>query len=89
MQLDVLRQLIALGDYQLKFVVQQTSDLVEIHDLRTKLGAPAEKVLLMPEGRDAITLAGRSLWLSDICKEHGYRFTPRLHVMLWGDRRGI
>jgi 7-carboxy-7-deazaguanine synthase len=43
----------------------------------------------MPEGTDAATLSERGLWLVEICKERGYRFSPRLHVMLWGNRRGV
>lgn len=27
-------------------------------------------------------------WLVDVCAEYGYRFTTRLHILLWGDRRG-
>jgi 7-carboxy-7-deazaguanine synthase len=34
-------------------------------------------------------LRERGLWLAEICKESGYRFSPRLHVDLWGDRRGV
>ena len=48
---------------------------------------PAD-VLLMPEGIDADTLSQRSGWISDICKTHGYRFCPRLHVLLYGNKRG-
>jgi 7-carboxy-7-deazaguanine synthase len=31
----------------------------------------------------------RGLWLAEICKTTGYRFSPRLHVDLWGDKRGV
>ena len=41
----------------------------------------------MPEGRDAETLQHRSLWLADICRDQGYHFSPRLHVVLWGNER--
>jgi organic radical activating enzyme len=25
----------------------------------------------------------------EACKRHGFRFSPRLHIMLWGPRRGV
>jgi len=49
----------------------------------------AEDVLLMPEGTSAVVLEERSLWLVEQCQALGYRFAPRLHVMLWGNRRGV
>jgi len=27
--------------------------------------------------------------LSELCKRHGFRLSPRLHVWLWGARRGV
>jgi 7-carboxy-7-deazaguanine synthase len=29
------------------------------------------------------------VWLAEICKQEGFRFSPRLHVDLWGNRRGV
>jgi 7-carboxy-7-deazaguanine synthase len=43
----------------------------------------------MSEGTDAETLRERGLWIAEICKQEGYRYTPRLHVELWGARRGV
>lgn len=71
-----------------KFVVTQPADLDEVRSLVRRYTLPADRVLLMPEGRDAATLNQRSLWLVERCRDAGYRFTPRLHVLLWGDKRG-
>ena len=49
---------------------------------------PLHQILLMPEGIDVKTLATRSLWLVDICKQEGFRFCPRLHIELFGHTRG-
>ena len=43
----------------------------------------------MPEGTDADRLRERGIWLAEICKAEGFRFSPRLHVDLWGNRRGV
>jgi 7-carboxy-7-deazaguanine synthase len=87
---SVIQQFIdSSPDFQLKFVVSSDSDLVEIRDVLGKLKnwTPAD-VLLMPEGVDAETLASRSGWISDICKREGFRFCPRLHILMYGNRRG-
>ncbi len=91
LQPSVLARLLADYDYQLKFVVAAPEDLTEIEALLARLPGPipAGKILLMPEGRTEAELHARSLWLADIAKRSGYRFTPRLHVYLWGDKRGV
>ena len=88
-QPDVLRRLLSEYDYQLKFVIKQPDDLVEILALVSQLDAARGKVVLMPEGTDAATLRERALWIVEIAKREGFRFSPRLHVDLWGNRRGV
>ena len=87
-QTAVVRRLMADYDYQLKFVVAQAEDLGEVRELVGSFGAESGKVILMPEGIDAAVLRERSVWLAEICKQEGFRFSPRLHVELWGNRRG-
>jgi 7-carboxy-7-deazaguanine synthase len=87
-QPDVVRRLMADYDYQLKFVVAQPEDMGEVKELVDAFHADAAKVILMPEGIDAGVLCERGVWLAEICKREGFRFSPRLHVELWGNRRG-
>jgi 7-carboxy-7-deazaguanine synthase len=89
LQPEVLRRLTSEYDYQLKFVVQSPGDLAEIQAIQALCGASDEKILLMPEGIDGPTLEQRSAWLVELCKQYGYRFTPRLHILLYGQRRGV
>lgn len=86
----VIQQFIdAAPDFQLKFVVSRESDLVEIESILSSLkGWTPADVLLMPEGVDAETLNERSSWVAEICRSKGFRFCPRLHVLLYGNRRG-
>jgi len=88
-QPNVMKELIATYPYQLKFVIADPQDLAEVDQMREVLEAPRSQVLLMPEGSTAETIRQRALWLAEVCKEHGYRFSPRLHVDLWGDKRGV
>ena len=88
-QLDVLAQLIAKYEYQLKFVIAGPDDLEEVWELVDDLNADRARVMLMPEGVARDVLRERALWLAEIAKQEGVRFSPRLHVELWGDRRGV
>jgi 7-carboxy-7-deazaguanine synthase len=88
-QPEVLRRLMTQYSYQLKFVVTSPADIEEIDGLVNQLRAQRSRVLLMPEGRDVDTLQERGRWIAEIAKQTGYRMSPRLHVELWGDRRGI
>ena len=72
-----------------KFVVQSEKDLTEVQALEKEHGIARHKILLMPEGRDLETLQKRRLWLADICRDQGYRFSDRLHIHLWGSKRGV
>ena len=85
----VLAELMARYEYQLKFVIQRAVDLDEVRSLVESLGADRERVILMPEGTDIDRLRERAVWLAELCKEEGFRFSPRLHVDLWGNRRGV
>lgn len=87
--LDVLHALIAEYAYQLKFVVSAPTDLEEIGKIITETGADRSRVILMPEGTDAATLAERARWLVDLCKSTGFRYGPRLHIDLYGNQRGV
>jgi 7-carboxy-7-deazaguanine synthase len=71
-----------------KFVVSSPDDLTEIQTLETFHIISRSHVLLMPEGRTAAELDKTASWLAEVCREQGYRFCDRLHIRLWGDRRG-
>ncbi len=72
-----------------KFVVSTPADLVEIQTIRTRFEIPISRVLLMPEGRTSAELDRHSGRLAEICRDLGFRFCDRLHVRIWGDKRGV
>jgi len=88
-QPEILRRLMAEYPYQLKFVVQDQRDLQEIEEMVESLAASRRRVMLMPEGTSREVVHERGLWLAEVCKAGGYRYSPRLHVDLWGDKRGV
>lgn len=72
-----------------KFVVQKRSDLDEIKAYAEAHHIPKEKVYLMPEGVTKKAIQEKSEWLVEICKKEGYHFSTRLHVLLYGGKRGV
>ena len=88
-QPEVLLELMGRYPYQLKFVIEKPGDLDEVRTLIGALEADRSRVILMPEGTDRNRLCERAVWLAEICKQEGFRFSPRLHVELWGNRRGV
>lgn len=87
-KIEVIKRLMDLCDYQLKFVVSRPEDLAEIRDIISRADGDADKVVLMPEGTDPATLREKAVWIAEICKQEGFRYGPRLHVDIWGNRRG-
>ncbi len=72
-----------------KFVVAEPADLEEILSLCTAHQILRQRVLMMPEGRTCAELDRHAAWLAETCRELGFRFSDRLHIRLWGDRRGV
>jgi 7-carboxy-7-deazaguanine synthase len=72
-----------------KFVLAEKRDLLEVLGLVRNYEIPVEKVWLMPEGTTAAALAKRRKWLVEVCKEHGFRYSDRLHVQIWGAKKGV
>lgn len=77
-------------EHQLKFVVSAEGDLIEIEALLETAAiktAPAN-ILLMPEGRSVEELQALSLQVVEWCKARGWRYCARLHIDLFGNKRG-
>ncbi len=87
-QPDVLRRLMGEYVHQVKFVLASPGDLLEVRAVVEAIGAKAANVILMPEGTDPVVLRERGSWIAEICKREGFRYSPRLHVDLYGNRRG-
>lgn len=82
--LDALRD---TGRAWLKLVVRG-DDTDEARALVERLNWPSRRVLLMPEADTPERLDAASPQVANACRSHGFRFSPRLHVQLWGGRRG-
>lgn len=72
-----------------KFVVEEPADVSRVGELTEAHGIDRTRVILMPQGRTRAELEAREAWLAEACADGGYRFSTRLHILLWGDKRGV
>jgi 7-cyano-7-deazaguanosine (preQ0) biosynthesis protein QueE len=80
---DVLAALAATGKAIFKFVV---ADVAELDEVAAFGLAP---VWIMPEGTDPAVVQRRLAELVEPVLARGWNLTPRLHVAIWGDKRGV
>jgi 7-carboxy-7-deazaguanine synthase len=85
----VIRRLIDEFPYQIKFVVDMRTDCEEVEDyLRAMPRIDRRRVMLMPQGTDAQTLARTAEWLEPHCHAHDLHFCPRKQIEWFGLVRG-
>lgn len=83
----VLEALLKRYPSYLKFVVTGPKDLTEIQEIQRKLHLPPNRIFLMPEGITRDEILARGPAINDLCLEHGYRYSPREHVILYNNKR--
>jgi organic radical activating enzyme len=72
-----------------KFVLSEKKDLDEVDTLIFRYQIMPEKIWLMPEGNTRALLSKRRKWLVEVCKSRGFRYSDRLHVQIWGPKKGV
>jgi organic radical activating enzyme len=72
-----------------KFVVANPVELEEVLDLIDRYAIKPSRVYLMPEGTSTERLAEKQTWFVEACKAHGFNFTNRLHIFIYGNKRGV
>jgi 7-carboxy-7-deazaguanine synthase len=72
-----------------KFVVTNDTDVSEVLRLAERFALPRARIFLQPEAVRRKDLLDRSPGVVEACKRHGFGFSPRLHVLLWGAKRGV
>ena len=87
---NVVQQFIDGYDYQLKFVVESEQDFAEVRQVLDGLrNVDTTRVLIMAQARNRRQLHQKSRWIVELCKKFGYGYSPRLHIELYGNRRGV
>jgi 7-carboxy-7-deazaguanine synthase len=86
---DVVARMTREYRYQLKYVIDSPSDIADVDGHVAQIGGIApDRVFLMPQGTDADELRDKTRWLCDEAARRGYSVSPRLHIELFGNRRG-
>ncbi|KAA8498601.1 7-carboxy-7-deazaguanine synthase [Porphyridium purpureum] len=85
---DVLREFVERGA-AFKFVIQSPNDVDEVLEVLDASSVPRARVFLMPQGKTHAELAERGAWVAELCVRHGLNYSHRVHVALWGDKRGV
>lgn len=85
---NIIHSFLETYECQVKFVISDSQDLQEVHHLAEQLAIPKESIVLMPQGIEESEINARQTWLAEVCKETGYRYSPRLHINIWSNQRG-
>jgi 7-carboxy-7-deazaguanine synthase len=75
--------------YQLKYVIDSPSDVDDVDQHVSAIGGISpSRVFLMPQGTQVEEIREKTSWLTSAAAQRGYSLSPRLHIELFGNRRG-
>ena len=85
------------ANLQFKFVYSGPDSVTEIENIleqiavktNTRVEWLSEYVMLMPEGTTNDQLSAISQECAQVCIDKGWTFCDRLHIRIWGDKRGV
>ena len=72
-----------------KFVVATEEHVDEVLAIQAAYGLPSRRILLMPLGMRREEQQPRMPLVIERCRRHGFRFSPRLQILVWGPKRGV
>lgn len=84
-----LRRLVESEKADFKFVIASRSDWTEIESLITTIPLPRDRVFLMPKANTVAELETNQRFVAEFAREQECRFSDRLHLRLFGARRGV
>jgi organic radical activating enzyme len=88
---DTLRALADTNCAVLKVVCQTAADVDLLCEMIENHRLPFEpsEVWVMPEGVNVLTIETHAQWIAEAAIARGYNLTTRLHVSVWGNKRGV
>ena len=72
-----------------KYVVESENDLTEINNLIEKYGLVRDRIMLMTQASTKEEMAEREKAVFFLSKKNNLSYSPRMHVVKWGNQRGI
>lgn len=86
---QILRFFSSLPNADFKFVVGEEGDIEEVLDIVNEIGIKPEHVWLMPLGQTLEELKKSEPVVNKLSSLYGFQKTDRLHIKLFGSRRGV
>ena len=87
--LAVMRRLIdAAKDFQIKFVVADSTQFGEVNSIAQSLDVAANNVYIMPQGTTVAEMDAAIGLLKPWCDDRGYQYCDRMQIRWYGNRRG-
>lgn len=72
-----------------KFVIATEADITLVLALMEKCGIRRDRVILMPLAATKQQLEERRQAVAELAIKYGLRFSDRLHITLWGNKKGV
>lgn len=88
-KIETLKEYARDSAARFKFVVENVTDFDELDDIVAQCTIHPFNVWVMPLGTERHEIAQRSQEIAQATVERGYNFTTRLHIITWGNRRGV
>ena len=86
---DILRRLAETKKAWFKFVASCEEDVAGVLRLAQQAGIPAERILIMPlaASREELDIMRPRVVAWSL--RYGLRFSDRLHIAIWGSKKGV
>ncbi len=86
---EALRRFAEMNSASLKFVCKDASDVDAAAVIAAQYGFPAQRIYIMPEGTTSEALHARGPTLIEATIAHGFSYSDRLHIHVFGQKRGV
>jgi len=86
---EALRRFAQMTSASLKFVAKDIADVEAAAAIAAQYGFPPQRIYIMPEGTTSEALLARGPALIDAVIAHGFNYSDRLHIHLFGQKRGV
>lgn len=72
-----------------KFVYSDKESEKFIQNIKKKYNISSEDIYIMPQGKTREELQKRSKEAWKFCLDNKFNFSPRLHIEVWGNKKGV
>ncbi|MEZ5957354.1 MAG: 7-carboxy-7-deazaguanine synthase QueE [Hyphomonadaceae bacterium] len=86
---EALSRFAKMASASLKFVARDATDVGVAATIASRHEFPPQRVYIMPEGTTSEALLARGPALIDTVIAHGFNYSDRLHIHLFGQKRGV